>query len=83
MEDNTNNVVSLLGHKKKKQYTHIISELNAITQALSLAQEGLKHFKHFISVIEIISVMETNKVFLQIQKQKYEQQQNQLDNPPT
>lgn len=69
-----NNVTSLLGHKKKKQYTHIISEINAITQVLSLAQEGLKHFKHFTAVQEVISVIETNKILLVMQKRKYEQQ---------
>ncbi len=65
-------------HKDKKKYKKIVEELTAVVQLLNLTQEGLKHFKHYIKVTEIISVIETNKQMLDFQKKRYEKELGKL-----
>lgn len=69
-----NNTLSLKDHKHKKICEKVIKDINAILLVLSLTQRGLTVFKHYISIQEIISVVETNKTLLDLQLKKYEKE---------
>ncbi len=63
---------SLLNFKEKKKYTRLISDIDNILKVLELTQASLIFFKHYKPVLELISVIETNKTILQAWKKKYE-----------
>lgn len=65
-------ISDLTDHKNKKKYEKIIRDINGILQVLSLTQRGLAIFKNYIAVQEVISVLETNKVLLELKLKKYE-----------
>lgn len=67
-----NTTLSLKDHKDKKKFHKIVTDIESILKVLTLSQEGLKHFKEYTSVQELISVMETNKNILLMHKKKYE-----------
>ncbi len=65
-------VSSLQQHRNKKKYKRVLEEIDAILKVLTLTQEGLKYFKHFVSVQEINAILQTNKSILETQRKKYE-----------
>lgn len=67
-------VTNLHEHKNKKKCKKIVKDIEAILTLLTVSQRGLSLFKHYVSVQEIISVLETNKTLLELQKKKYEAQ---------
>lgn len=73
-----NKVTNLSEHKKIKRNRKIISDIKNINRVLVLAQEALKHFKSYVAVQELISIMETNKNILQMQSNKYQKELSEL-----
>lgn len=67
-------ITNLSDHKNKKKYEKIVRDLSAILKVLSLTQQGLAHFKAYVAVQEVISVLETNKTLLDLQLKKYEKE---------
>lgn len=66
--------ISLNDHKKKKRYEKIVSDISAIVNIIILTQKGLSIFKAYTQVQEIISVLEVNKVLLEIKQRKYKKE---------
>ncbi len=64
-------ILNLHQHKKNKQYKLLIEEIDTICKVITLAQEGLKYFKHHIIAQETISMLQTNKSLLEIKRKKY------------
>jgi hypothetical protein len=67
-------VISLSSVKNKKKYKKYIEDIDDILKVLSTSQKALSFFKHYITVQEIISVIETNKTFLELNRNKYEKE---------
>lgn len=65
------NVVDLKQHKKTKQWKLLLEEMDSILKLFTLAQEGLKHFRHHILAQETISMLQTNKSLLEMKRKKY------------
>ena len=65
-------------HKKKKKYKKIVSDISAIVNIIILTQKGLSIFKSYTNVQEIISVLETNKVLLEIKQKRYKKELEKL-----
>lgn len=63
---------SLNDHKNKKIYKKIIKDIESILQVLTLTQKGLTLFKSYITVQEIISVVNTNITLLDLKRKDYE-----------
>ena len=63
---------SLQEHKNKKIYEKVIRDLKAVLQILTLAQKGLTLFKNYVSVQEIISVINTNVTLMDLKITDYE-----------
>jgi hypothetical protein len=66
--------ISFNDHKLKKKYEKIVKDISMILQVIVLAQRGLANFKNYIAVQEIISVLETNKVLLELKQKKYKKE---------
>jgi hypothetical protein len=71
-------ITNLNEHKNKKKYEKVVRDITGILSVLTLTQRGLAVFKHYVSVQEIISTLETNKVLLELQKKKYEKELEKL-----
>lgn len=67
-------VISLKRHKEVKNKKQAVQDLTTIIKLMSLAQEGLAHFKHYIKVAEVISVLHTNAMLLDYQRKKMEKE---------
>lgn len=68
------NIVNLKRKREEKKNQKIIEELTTVIRLMSLAQEGLAHFKHYIKVAEVISSIESNKMLLDYQRRKIEKE---------
>lgn len=66
-------VIDFKQFKDDKFNKKIVEDIDSILKVLSLAQQGLAHFKYYAPVQEIISVMETNKTLFEFHRKKYEQ----------
>ena len=69
-----NEIVNIKDFKKIKKLNRYISDINKIIQILSTAQKALSYFKQYVVTQETISVMETNKTFLELYLKKYEKE---------
>lgn len=65
-------IINLQDVKDNKKYKKIVKDIEAILKIINLAQKGLSHYKEYVTAIELISIMETNKTMLEIHKKKYE-----------
>jgi hypothetical protein len=72
-------VINLRRHKEEKKNRTIIEELTIVIRLMTLAQEGLAHFKHYIKVAEVISVLHTNAMLLDYQRKKIEKELKSYD----
>lgn len=61
-------------YKAKKKYERIVKDIGDILKVFNLTQRALAVFKNYICVQEIISIIETNKSLLELQKVKYEKE---------
>lgn len=66
--------ISLKDHKQKKKYEKIVSDISSIVHIIILAQKGLSVFKSYLPVQEIISVLETNKILLELKQKRYKKE---------
>lgn len=66
--------ISFKDHKQKKKYEKIVSDISAINHIIILTQKGLSVFKNYLPVQEIISVLETNKVLLELKQKRYKKE---------
>lgn len=67
-------VIDLGKEKNKKKYKRYIEDIDKILHILTTSQQALSFFKHYTSAQEIISVMETNKTFLELNRKRYEKE---------
>jgi hypothetical protein len=65
-------LLSLNNFKTEKKIKKYIEDINDILKIVTLSQKGLSLYKHYTSVQEMISVLETNKILLELHKKKYE-----------
>jgi hypothetical protein len=69
-----NDVIQLGDFKKTKKLKQYISDITKIISILSMSQKALSFFKQYVVAQEIISIMETNKTFLEIHLKRYEKE---------
>lgn len=69
-----NEVTKLKDFKQIKKLKRYIEDINKITHIMSTAQKALSFFKQYSVTQETISVMETNKSFLELYLKKYEKE---------
>ena len=69
-----NDVVKLKDFKRIKKLKRYITDINKIIHILSTSQKALSFYKQYIVTQETISVMETNKTFLELYLAKYEKE---------
>ena len=55
----------------KKKFTKVIEDIDSILRVISLTQKSLSYFKQYLTVQEIVSVLETNKTLLELYRKKY------------
>lgn len=67
-------VIDINSVKNKKKYKRYVQDIDDILKVLCTSQQALSFFKHYTVVQEIISVMETNKTFLELKRKKYEKE---------
>jgi hypothetical protein len=63
--------IKLSDFKNKKKYKKIIDDLSAIIKIYNLTLAALKYFSKYTIVMETISVLQSNKVLLEIHLTKY------------
>lgn len=67
-----NDVINLKDYKSIKKIKKYIEDIDKIIHVLVTSQKALSFFKQYVVAQEIISVMETNKTFLELHLKKYE-----------
>jgi len=72
--ENENKIVKLKDIKQAKKLKRYIEDINKIIHILTTSQKALSFFKQYIVTQETISVMETNKTFLELYLKKYEKE---------
>lgn len=65
-------IYSIDDHKDKKIHQRLVEDIDKILHVISLTQKSLSHFKQYIPVQKIISILETNKTLLEIHRSKSE-----------
>ena len=65
------NPTNLSKYKTKKKYEKIISDIDQIINIFSLTQRSLKFFRTYTVVQEVVALIESNKVYLEMTKSKY------------
>ena len=65
------NPTNLSKYKTKKKYEKIISDIDQIINIFSLTQRSLKFFRTYTVVQEVVALIESNKVYLEMTKNKY------------
>ena len=64
-------LINFQDHKEKRKFKRIITDLNEILLLLSASQQKLAQYKQYKAVLEIISIIETNKTFFEMYKKRY------------
>lgn len=72
-------IIDINSIKNKKRYKRYIEDIDQILHILSTSQKALSFFKHYIPAQEIISVIETNKTFLELNRKKYEKELSKIE----
>ena len=70
----TDEPISLKNYKHKKKYAKVITDLKAIIRIYNLALSAFKFFSKYVIVQETMSVLQSNKVLLEINLKKLEKQ---------
>jgi hypothetical protein len=65
-------IVSLKEHKDKKKIKKYIEDIDNVLKIIFLSQKGLSIYKQYSAVQEMVSILETNKIILEMHKKKYE-----------
>jgi hypothetical protein len=69
-----NEIVKLKDFKQVKKLKRYLADINKIIEIMSTSQKALSFFKHYITAQQTISVMETNKTFLELYIKRYEKE---------
>jgi hypothetical protein len=72
-------VIDLNSRKNKKKYKRYVEDIDKILHILVTSQQALSFFKQYSSIQEIISVIETNKTFLELSRKKYEKELSKIE----
>jgi uroporphyrinogen-III synthase len=64
-------ITNIKSHKQKKKYERVIEDIDSMTKIFILSQQSLSFFKQYIPAQEIISILETNKTLLELQRKKF------------
>jgi hypothetical protein len=72
-------VIDLNARKNKKKYKRYVEDIDQILHILTTTQQALSFFKQYTSTQEIISVIETNKTFLELSRKKYEKELSKIE----
>jgi hypothetical protein len=67
-------IIKIKDFKQIKKLKRYISDIKKIIHIMSTSQQALSFFKQYIVTQETISVMETNKTFLELYLKKYEKE---------
>lgn len=65
-------IISIQEYKDKKKIKRYIKDIDDILKIVSLSQKGLSMYKQYSAVQEMVSILETNKILLEMHKKKYE-----------
>jgi len=74
-----NNITSIKDFKNNKKTDHYIKDLSMIIKIYNLSIGSLKFFKHYQSVMEVISVLQNNKTLCEVHLKKLEKRKNGLE----
>jgi hypothetical protein len=66
--------ISLNDHKQKKKYEKLVNDISEIINVILLTQRALAPFKNYLPVQEVISVLETNKILLELKQKRYKRE---------
>jgi len=72
-------IISLEGFKSKRKIAKYLKDINDILKIITLSQKGLSLYKQYSSVQEMISVLETNKMLLELHRKKYESKLEEIE----
>lgn len=73
-------ILDLKPFKEEKKYKKIISDIDSILLIFGLTQKSLSFFKEYVVCQEIISIIETNKVLLELHKKDYSTRLKEITN---
>ena len=59
-------------YKEKKKLKKLLEDIDNILRVVILAQKSLRFYKQYLSVQEMMNVLETNEELLELHKKKYE-----------
>lgn len=65
-------MISISNYKNKKKYKKVLEDIDDILNVIKLSQKSLSFFKQYLPVQEMVSVLETNKILLELHRKKYE-----------
>ena len=71
-------LTNLKEHKIKKKFEKVVADINSILLVFDLASRGLAHFRSYIAVQEIISILITNATLLKLQQKKMQKELDQM-----
>ncbi len=71
-------LTNLTKYKTIKKYDKINSDISNILIVLNLSKEALKHFRSYVAVQEIISILQTNMNILKMQQVKFRKELDEL-----
>lgn len=67
-------MTNLKEYKLRRKYEKVVSDIDAILLVFDLTSRGLAHFKNYVAVQELISVLATNATILQMQQRKMQKE---------
>lgn len=72
-------IVSLKEYKDKKKIKKYIDDIENVLKIIFLSQKGLSIYKQYSAVQEMVSILETNKIILEMHKKKYESKLEEIE----
>lgn len=72
-------IVSIQEYKDKKKIKKYIKDIDDILKVVTLSQKGLSMYKQYSAVQEMVSILETNKILLEMHKKKYESKLEEIE----
>ena len=63
--------LSIKEHKHKKKLKRIIEDIDKMLEIFTKTQMCLSFFKPYVAAQEIVSILETNKTLLELQRKRY------------
>ena len=72
-------IISLNDFKSKKKVAKYLKDIDDILKVITLSQKSLSFYKQYSAVQEIISILETNKMLLELHRKKYESKLEEIE----